>query len=271
VVIDQVEALLRRVAADAVLPRFGHLSLADIQEKAPGDLVTTADREAERLLSAGLVELLPGSVVVGEEAAAADPGLTGRLAGPGPVWLVDPIDGTANFAAGRQPFAMMVALVRDGQTVAACILDPVTGIAATAELGRGAMLAGRRVIAPRTRRPARQLRGLCTIGHTPVSVRNQINRAAPTVGQVLSGHNCAGYEYLALVRDEQQFAFFWRMLPWDHAPGILIVEEAGGVAWHLDGTPFEPARAGLGVLIAQNPDVWQTVRSSLLAEITVPG
>ena len=81
---------------------------------------------------------------------------------------------------------------------------------------------------------------------------------------------CAGYEYPAIVRDEQQFAFFWRMLPWDHAPGILFVEEAGGVAWHLDGTPYDPAGTGVGVLIAQNADIWQTVRSALLADVKAP-
>lgn len=268
--IDKVEALVREVAATAVLPRFGHLSADEIQEKGPGDLVTVADQEAERLLSAGLVDILPGSTVVGEEAVSADRSVLNRLSGDGDVWLVDPVDGTANFAAGRQPFAVMVALVRAGRTVASCILDPVTGIAATAEYGAGAYLGGTRAVSPRLARPATELRGLSVGRYTPANVRKQVADSVRSVGAVLPGHNCAGYEYPAIVRDEQQFAFFWRMLPWDHAPGILFLEEAGGVAWHLDGTPYEPTAAGLGVLAAQNANVWQTVRTTLLADIALP-
>jgi fructose-1,6-bisphosphatase/inositol monophosphatase family enzyme len=266
-VIDKVEALVREVAATAVLPRFGHLTAADISQKGPGDLVTTADREAERLLTAGLVDLLPGSTVVGEEAASSDESLLRRLAEPGPVWVVDPVDGTANFAAGRQPFAIMVALIRDGRTVAACILDPVTGIAATAEHGSGAYLGGERAIAPRLPRAAGEMQGLAVGRYAPAPVREELAGAARQVAAVLPGHNCAGYEYPAIVRDEQQFAFFWRMLPWDHAPGILFLEEAGGVAWHLDATPYEPAAGRVGVLSAQNPDVWHTIRNTLLADV----
>src|SRR5262249_37237561 len=89
---------------------------------------------------------------------------------------VDPIDGTTNYAAGREPFAMMVALVRDGRTVAACILDPVSGVAATAELGSGAYLGGSLTIAPRQSRPAAQLRGMSTPRYTPAARRQRRDR-----------------------------------------------------------------------------------------------
>ncbi len=266
--IDKVEALLREVAASVVLPRFGHLRAEDIREKGPGDLVTVADREAEQLITTALLDLLPGSTVVGEEAAAADRSALERVSQPGSVWLVDPIDGTTNFAAGREPFAMMVALVRDGHTVSSCILDPVSGAAATAEVGAGAYLGGSRVVAPRGARPAAELRGVAAGRYLPATTRRTVDEAAGAVGQLLPGRNCAGWEYPAIIRDEQQFAFFWRLLPWDHAPGILFAEEAGAVAWHLDGTPFEPAAGRTGILVAQNPDIWQTVRTTLLADLT---
>ncbi len=266
--IDKVEALVRDVAATTILPRYQHLSADEIQQKGPGDLVTTADRDAEELLAAGLSGLLPGSRVVGEEAVAANPSVMSELSAPGDVWVVDPVDGTANFAAGREPFAVMVGLVRDGRAVLACILDPVSGIAATAEAGSGAYLGGRRAVAPRTARPAVALRGVSAVRHTPPAVRDGITAATSSVREVLGGHNCIGYEYPAIVRDEQQFAFFWRMLPWDHAPGILFVEEAGGVAWHLDGLPYQPASQRPGVLVAQNPETWHVVRTTLLAAVT---
>jgi fructose-1,6-bisphosphatase/inositol monophosphatase family enzyme len=69
--VDQVGRLLRRAARTAVLPLFQHLAVDDIEEKAPGELVTVADRESERIIAAGLLDLLPGSTVVGEEAVAA--------------------------------------------------------------------------------------------------------------------------------------------------------------------------------------------------------
>lgn len=266
--IDKVEALLREVAAEVVLPRFQSLRADEIHEKAPGDLVTIADREAERLLASRLLDVLPGSIVVGEEAVSVDPSLMSHIAQDGSIWLVDPVDGTSNFAAGREPFAMMVALLRSGQTAAAWILDPVSGVAATAERGGGAFLDGERVVASTAPRPAGDLRGAALTRYLSAPAKAEILAASATVGEVLPGRNCAGYEYPAIVRDEQQFAFFWRMLPWDHAPGALLVEEAGGVARYLDGASYDPTSTHSGVLVAQTPDIWHTIRTTLLAHLT---
>src|ERR1700730_15726265 len=122
---EKVGRLIAEIAAAEVMPYFQKLGHGDITEKGPGDLVTVADVAAERRLSAVLTDLLPGSLVVGEEAAAADPGVLEALAGDAPVWVIDPIDGTANFAEGKPVFAVMVALVRRGETVMAWIHDPV--------------------------------------------------------------------------------------------------------------------------------------------------
>jgi fructose-1,6-bisphosphatase/inositol monophosphatase family enzyme len=266
-VIDKVEALVRDVAASAVMPRFRALTQEEIESKGPGDLVTIADREAEALLAAGLTTLLPGSRVVGEEAAFEDPMLLDAVGMPGNVWLVDPVDGTANFAAGRDPFAIMVALLRDGVIMSSWIYQPVRDVFAMAERGSGAFLDGVRVKAPTTARPTQELRGPSFSRHFPETIRRGVEQARPSVGQILPGHNCAGYEYPAVVLDEQQFVVFWRTLPWDHAPGVLFVEEAGGVAWRLDGTPYLPADTRPGLLIAQNQHTWDAVRSTLLADV----
>ena len=239
------------------LPRFGRLQPGEISSKGPGDPVTVADREAEVALSAGLIDLRPGSAVVGEEAVATDPSLRDRLRRPGEVWVVDPIDGTANYVAGREPFAILVALVRDTVTVAGWILDPVRGTIAVAERGAGAYLDGERVRTPVGHRAAYDLRGPAGV---PIS---------PTGGaaKVISGHNCIGYEYPAIVRDEQQFALFGTTHPWDHAPGVLFLEEAGGVAWRLDGTPYRVGDDQSGLLVAQNQSVWDTVKATLLSRV----
>ena len=116
--LEEVAGLIREVATTIVLPRFRRLDAEDIQQKSPGDVVTVADHESELALEAGLTRLLPGSEVVGEEAVAADPGVLGRMADRGAVWIVDPLDGTNNFAAGKTPFAVMVALLRGGEPAA---------------------------------------------------------------------------------------------------------------------------------------------------------
>ena len=108
------------MAKTAVLPRFRNLTKDDVRTKSgPGDLVTAADEEAELLLSKGLTDLWPGSLVIGEEAAAADESVLDHLTKPERVWLIDPIDGTANFVAGYAAFALVLALVENGETTMA--------------------------------------------------------------------------------------------------------------------------------------------------------
>jgi fructose-1,6-bisphosphatase/inositol monophosphatase family enzyme len=268
-VLDQVADLIREVAATIVLPRFRHLAAADIQQKAPGDLVTIADKESEKALTAGLTALLPGSIVVGEEAVAADPRVLDRVADAGPVWIVDPVDGTNNFAAGKAPFAVMVALAQDSEVVASWILDVPGDHLTVAEAGAGAYRDGVR-LKTRTDDPGvRELRGVVARHYLPPDLRELVTANAPALGQVTNGHHCAGYEYPAVALDEQQFAMFWRILPWDHAPGALIIKEAGGTALHLDGTPYRATDSERGLLVAPNDDIWHTVRDTLFPDVSV--
>jgi fructose-1,6-bisphosphatase/inositol monophosphatase family enzyme len=262
-VLDQVEALIREVAATVVLPRFRHLNSDDVQVKAPGDLVTVADEEAERALTAGLTALLPGSLVVGEEAVAADPAVLRRVDDQGAVWIVDPVDGTNNFAAGKTPFAIMVALLRKGEPAASWILDVVDDRMTVAEAGSGAYIDGVRV-KTRTDDPgASLLRGVVARRYLTKDLRELAKQHGHRLGEVTAGHHCAGYEYPAVATDEQQFALFWRVLPWDHVPGSLILREAGGTVLHLDGSAYHPADSERGLLVTPNDDVWHTVRDTL--------
>src|SRR5260221_247987 len=98
---EKVAEHIRETAQAEILPRFRLLRREDIREKGPGDFVTLADLEAERQLTQRLGGLLPGSVVLGEEAASQDRGRFALLAGEAPVWVIDPVDGTANFARGQ--------------------------------------------------------------------------------------------------------------------------------------------------------------------------
>jgi fructose-1,6-bisphosphatase/inositol monophosphatase family enzyme len=261
--LDQVAELIREVAATIVLPRFRRLAEDEVQQKSPGDVVTIADQEAERALTAGLIRLLPGSMVVGEEAVAADQDVLRRMDDRGAVWIVDPLDGTNNFAAGKTPFAVMVALLRGGEPVASWILDVPAGRMAIAEAGGGASVDGVRV-KTRTDDPGpAAMRGTLARHYFPTRLREQVNAHADRFAQVTNGHHCAGYEYPSVAGDEQQFAMFWRILPWDHVPGALFLSEAGGTVRHIDGSAYRPVDSERGLLVAPNPDIWETVRSTL--------
>ena len=172
---------------------------------------------------------------------AADPGVLRRVGDQGAVWIVDPVDGTNNFAAGKTPFAVMVALLRDGEPAAAWILDVVEDRMTVAEAGGGAYLDGVRVktrtddpgaaVAARRGRPASTCRPTC--GPGPPPTRTGWPASPP-------GTTARGTSIPAVATDEQQFALFWRILPWDHVPGSLILREAGGTVLHLDGTRVPP-------------------------------
>lgn len=262
--IDQVVETLRDVAEELVLPRFRNLKAADVLEKSPGDLVTIADRESELALSARLAALLPGSLVVGEEAVAADHRVLARIGDPGPVWVIDPIDGTGNFAAGREPFALMVALLRGGVTVLAAIYEPVPRTVSVAELGSGAYVDGVRMTLDHSPVKVDQLRGAVLTRYLPEALREHVLAGVSRIGAALPGQHCAGREYPDLLRGKQHFAMFWRSLPWDHAPGALLVREAGGVVRHFDGTDYDPTQPHPGLLACRDDEVFHQVRETLL-------
>ncbi|MEU9507642.1 inositol monophosphatase family protein [Micromonospora sp. NPDC048170] len=262
--LDDVGGLLRETADQVVLPLFRKLDDADISEKAEGELVTVADRRAEEMISAALRRLRPGSVVVGEEAVADDPAVLDHLHSAGDVWLVDPVDGTSNFAAGRQPFALMVALLTDGEPAAAWVLDPLAGTLAVARAGEGTWLNGR-PLRTGDRAPALDaLRGAAMSHALPPTSRALVEAGGARLGELLPGQHCAGREYLDVLTGDQDFVLFWRTLPWDHAPGALLVRAAGGVARRLDGADYHPADEGHGLLVAASEQIWADVREALL-------
>src|SRR3954454_4482460 len=141
--------LLREIALVEVLRRFRQLQKHEIREKSPGDFVTIADEAMEAALAPKLAALLPGSLLVGEEDCARDPSVMRRLASDQPVWVIDPVDGTANFAEGKEQFCSMMALIERDQVLGGWIYDPVTDTTSYAVKGGGAWSAGHR-LAPST-------------------------------------------------------------------------------------------------------------------------
>lgn len=248
---------------EAIGPRFANLAAGDVHEKTPGEVVTVADRECEALLTRALreVEDVP---VVGEEAAAEDPTLLDLITTEPAVWLVDPLDGTSNFAAASPHYAVMVALVRDGVTVASWMWQPQAQLMATSLLGSGAFLNERPVRAAGPARDPHHAVGVIKDRFMNDTMTDHVGRTFPD-SQRVPGTNCAGWEYPDLVAGQLDHIVYWRTLPWDHAPGVLFATEAGLQATRPDGTAYQPGQRSSGLLVT-HPTLAQPLAELLWGE-----
>ncbi|MEW1824829.1 inositol monophosphatase family protein [Streptomyces sp. NPDC088196] len=233
-----VEEAIRKAAATEIMPRFRQLGAHEIDQKAgPHDLVTDADRNAELYLTEVLGALLPGSVVVGEEAVHADPYTYEALQGDAPVWIVDPVDGTRQFVHGDTGFCTLVALARQGVLLASWTYAPARDQLATAVRGGGAFLDGVRLRSGAPD-PARDLDVATSHPDYTTDAQKRALLGLWTDGVRTRPCGSAGLEYLAIARGElDATAFSWEAA-WDHAAGLLLVEEAGGAHLTLTGEPF---------------------------------
>ncbi|MGY6021344.1 inositol monophosphatase family protein [Streptomyces spinosirectus] len=233
-----VEEAVRKAAAAEIMPRFRSLAAHEVDQKSgPHDLVTDADRLTERYLTDVLGRLLPGSVVVGEEAVHADPEVYEAIRGDAPVWIVDPVDGTRQFVHGEPGFCTLVALARRGVLLASWTYLPVSDQLATAVRGKGAFLDGERLHAG-SPDPGRDLQVATSHPDYTTDAQKRALLGLWTDGVAPRACGSAGLEYLAVARGElDSLAFSWEAA-WDHAAGILLVEEAGGAHLTLSGEPF---------------------------------
>lgn len=228
-VVDVLQ-ILQDTAAEVVMPLWRHLDPDQIHEKAPGDKVTDADRAAEVVITARLREAFPDAVVLGEEATETEPGLFAAFEAAEHAFTLDPIDGTHNFVDGSEDFAVMAAELRRGQVVRSWIWQPAHEVAWVAERGAGvtrngvAVAAGLRDAAPALWRGA----------SSRADVRAAIDGVAPAWG-------CCGVDYPNLVAGVTDFLVYSKVMPWDHAPGSLMVTELGGALARPDGSPYRAA------------------------------
>lgn len=261
--LDRVATLIADVAQTAIMPYFQALKAEDVRQKTgPTDLVTAADEEAERMLTPRLAELVPGSVVVGEEAVSADPRVLDRIHGDDAVWIIDPVDGTINFAAGKPAFAVIVAYAVGGRTMAGWIHDPVSGRTALGAAGQGAWLDGRRVRFGPPQPLGRMVGALSTRFCSDERSRRLNERSADLGG--VAYLSSAAQEYLRMLEGSSHFSLYHRLMPWDHAAGVLLLQEAGGWSALDDGTPYTPAVMSGTLINATDRESWTVLRDHLL-------
>jgi len=261
-------AVMRLAAVAEIMPRFRKLGPGAIRAKSgPLDLVTDADEAAEAAITAALARAFPGVLVVGEEAAASDPGLIGQLAGAAMAVVLDPIDGTSNFAAGLPLFGVMAAVVERGVTTASVILDPVCDSFSAALLGQGAWeQAADGSTAPlhvADAAPPLSMSGPVSWRFMAPAVREQVLNRLPRFAAVWD-HRCAAHEYRALCAGHSHFVVFNKLMPWDHLPGVLLHAEAGGHGAKFDANAYRPGETAGGLICAPDVASWQAVHAALL-------
>lgn len=264
--LDRVADLIRAAADAEIMPRFRKLEAHQIRAKTAGELVTEADVATERVLGRALAGLLAGSTVVGEEGYEADPGVLLHLDRDGPVWIVDPVDGTQNFADGHACFAVIVALSLARRVVAGWIYDPVNGNLCMARAGEGAWWNGARL--PAARRPADPKRPLEGLRGSVAKRFSENLRDQPNGPACVARYRCVGREYMDLAAGRLDFVQYGRRLkPWDHAAGILIARETGRhAALIATGEPYDATRGIVegDVLVAPDAATWQALRPLLV-------
>jgi fructose-1,6-bisphosphatase/inositol monophosphatase family enzyme len=256
-----MHTLLRDVSDRAIMPHYRRLAAHQIEAKAADDVVTVADTQAEEMLAEGLARIIPGLPIVGEEAAHADPAVLDRLASS--CWIVDPLDGTNNFAAGKPPFGILIAMADGGEAHTGWIYDPLTDRLCIAHKGKGAFIGGEKLQARATGQTP-PIAAISVVFMDPAKRAAVKEHIAPHY-TVVDIPRCAAEQYPRLVLGVNDCSIFERTLAWDHAAGVLFVNEAGGMAARPDGRPYRVDEAHLpGLIGAASPALWHELAERLI-------
>jgi myo-inositol-1(or 4)-monophosphatase len=217
--------------AGALLMSYLHRRIG-YEYKGDVDLVTEADRASEKFITERLQSRWPDFGIMGEEGTRSDMAAEYR-------WLVDPLDGTTNFAHGFPVFCISIALVRGEDLIAGFLYDPTRDEFFSAEHGAGAKLNGQAMHVSKTQTLSESLLGTGFPSHKrhknpnihfyhQITLRSHGLRRAGSAALDLANVACGRYDG------------FWEfnLNPWDTAAGVLLVREAGGMVTRFDGSPF---------------------------------
>jgi fructose-1,6-bisphosphatase/inositol monophosphatase family enzyme len=257
---DKISALLIECSERYILPRYKKLKDKDIRTKtSPTDLVTQADLDVEEYLTRILPGLLPGSIVVGEEAVSGGAIALDAMKTDGPVWVIDPVDGTNNFVQGGDQFGILLALVDKGVTQAGWIYDVTAKEMTVVQRGQGAFTEGRRLKISAPAAKLSELSGYLPLKATSGKLQEELKEAKKLLKNTQPLFS-AVHIYLSLVKNDRQFSIMTAPKPWDHLAGVLMVEEAGGYTAKWNGTPYMPQDdTRHGVVAAASKEIWDLI------------
>lgn len=265
----RIEQIIRDASATYIIPRFQKLGDSEIDTKSgPQDLVTAADIETEIALTKIFKEEFPGCEVMGEEAVSrGEMTIEGTFGNePDMLWVVDPVDGTWNFAHGSPVFACMVALRCHGETQASWIYNVMSDEFATAVKGEGATYAGQKLNMNRARKPLGETHGYITNSFAPDEVKKvwaQKSQHVATVGSLRS----SAQAYIRLARGIVDFHITTREKPWDHLAGDLLIREAGGTVQNWEGQPYHPLQYEEGLLSTFSEEQWDDLHGHFIEDV----
>ncbi|MCG7493374.1 inositol monophosphatase [Thalassobius sp. Cn5-15] len=257
---------VRAAAKAEILPRFRNLAASDIRAKTkPDDLVTEADLAAEARITAAVHDAFPDAMVLGEEAASLDPTLRTQAAEADLALIIDPVDGTWNFANGLATFGVILAATRYGIPVFGLLYDVVMDDWVLAA-GNGAVMAApdqsARALSTASVKPLDQLTGFIHLDLMEKSVQEQMAATLPRFNRTFM-LRCSCHEYRLLAQGAVDFCLSGMLNPWDHAAGVHAVAQAGGVARLIDGRAYHTGITTGYLLTASSEEVWQKVAAEL--------
>lgn len=263
---QKIADIIKGVARDKIVPRFQKLKDHEISTKSgPSDLVTIADLEAEIALTKILKDILPSSQVVGEEAVSKNETDIGLLATESdPIWVIDPVDGTHNFAHGKPIFGTIIALTRGGKTIQSWIYDIPNDRFAIAEQGSGVEINSARITYPETKSPLNETRGFISRKFLPEKLKEELKDVLNDKFGNIETYMCCAHEYLDILAGEAHFSLYSRIRPWDHLAGAMMMEEAGGHVRKWDKSLYRPGDERGGVICAPNEKTWDEIYGLLL-------
>ncbi len=266
--IDFLVAAARKASETEIMPHFSNLTPADIKTKAhASDFVTIADVAAEKLIEKTFREAWGNDFLfVGEEVMEREPTLIDHLMAAPRAVVVDPIDGTFNYANGVPAFAVIISVIEHGVVQGGIIYDPVRKDAACGILGGGAfMTGGGRPDTPLHVAPAAPLSEMHGCAGWYYAQAEQRARLQAGFGRTwgLMNYRCGGQEMRLLTAGRIHFCYYHKLSPWDHAAGWLIHREAGGYSALLDGSPYRPDLRAGGLLMAPDEASWKLIADAV--------
>lgn len=264
-----LQNLVARAAQAEIMPRFRKLDAGQISTKSgPRDLVTEADTAAEAIIARGLQIAFPNAVIVGEETAASIPDYRKKLSEAELGFLIDPIDGTWNFARGLPVFGTMVAACRFGRPVFSLIYDPIGQDLIWADIDNPTTWLPRgsyaRALETQKDAPLSEMVGFMEPNIMPQDDQRAALEATMSLGQV-STLRCSAHHYRLLAEGAVDFVVASKLNPWDHAPGVLLCQRAGGHAAMLDGRPYDTSIEDGYLLCAGSEATWAALADLLKA------
>ncbi|MDB5349398.1 MAG: inositol monophosphatase/fructose,6-bisphosphatase family protein [Planctomycetota bacterium] len=221
-----------RAAGEILLSAYGRVSA---REKAPGDLVTDADLASQRAIAAILKDAFPDHTLLAEEdGVMPDPDAAFR-------WIVDPLDGTINFAHGVPLWCISIALEHAGELVVGVVFQPLLRDLFSASKGAGATRNGEPMHVSGTDRLQRSL----IVCGMPTNYVADAPRQLAIFDRFSTGTHSvrrtgnSAWNLAMTAAGGFEVCYGSSLYPWDAAAGVVLVREAGGTVTLMDGSPHD--------------------------------